>query len=141
MRLDLANYDERVMYEAPEGFHLGNVSACADGLHVCTCVQEDLSHQIRLDLCNGYTGHQELMEAAPHSMIVLIDVENGKAETIYEANRFIAHINVSPKEPLLSTFCHEGSWHLVDHRIWGLDLYRRSQENPETVRAGREGGA
>lgn len=122
IRLDLANYDERVMYEAPQGYHLGNVSACADGLHVCTCVQEDLSHRIRLDLGNGYVGHQELMEAAPHSMIVRIDAESGKAETIYEASRFITHINASPKEPWLLTFCHEGPWHLVDHRIWGLDL-------------------
>lgn len=122
IRLDLGNLDEKVVYEAPQGYHLGNISATADGQHVCTCAQEDLSHRIRLDLGNGYIGHRELMEAAPHSMIVRIDAENGEAETIYEANRFITHINASPKEPWLLTFCHEGPWHLVDHRIWGLDL-------------------
>ncbi|MBA2938671.1 PD40 domain-containing protein [Paenibacillus sp. CGMCC 1.16610] len=123
IRLDLlGDFDEKVVYEAPQGYHLGNVSASADGQHVCTCVQEDLSHRIRLDLGNGYVGHRELMEAAPHSMIIRIDAVNGGAETIYEAHRFITHINASPKEPWLMTFCHEGPWHLVDHRIWGLDL-------------------
>ncbi|MFH5183303.1 oligogalacturonate lyase family protein [Paenibacillus sp. TAB 01] len=141
IRLDLANYDERVMYEAPQGYHLGNVSACADGLHVCTCVQEDLSHRIRLDLGNGYVGHQELMEAAPHSMIVRIDAESGKAETIYEASRFITHINASPKEPWLLTFCHEVTLAFGGSPYLGAGpAYRRSLENPGTVRAGREGG-
>jgi oligogalacturonide lyase len=31
------------------------------------------------------------------------------------------HVNTSPTQPNLLTFCHEGPWHLVDHRIWGLD--------------------
>ncbi|MDF2668386.1 MAG: oligogalacturonide lyase [Paenibacillus sp.] len=122
VRLDLNSLEEELRYEAPEGYHLGNASATADGLFVMTCVQEDLSHRIRLDLGNGYVGHRELMEAAPHSMIVRIDAHEGGAEKVYEANRFITHINTSPKEPWLMTFCHEGPWHLVDHRIWGLDL-------------------
>lgn len=122
IRLDLRTLAEELRYEAPEGYLLGNASATADGRFVMTCVQEDLSHRIRLDLGNGYVGHRELMEAAPHSMIVRIDAQAGGAEKVYEANRFITHINTSPKEPWLMTFCHEGPWHLVDHRIWGLDL-------------------
>jgi oligogalacturonide lyase len=122
IRLDLQTLEEKGLYEAPEGYQMGNVNATADGKHVVTCLQEDLSHRIRLDLGNGYVGHRELMEAAPHSMIVRIDAENGEAEQVYEAQRFITHINTSPTEPWLMTFCHEGPWHLVEHRIWGLDL-------------------
>lgn len=122
IRLDLASLEEKLLYEAPDGYQLGNASATADGRYVLACVQEDLSHRIRLDLGNGYVGHRELMEAAPHSMIVRIEAGGGEAETVYEANKFITHINASTKEPWLMTFCHEGPWHLVDHRIWGLDL-------------------
>ncbi|WJH32897.1 oligogalacturonate lyase family protein [Paenibacillus sp. CC-CFT747] len=121
LRLDLGSLAETYLYEAPEGYHLGNVSAGADGETVWTCVQEDLSHRIRLDLGNGYVGHRELMEAAPHSMIVRVDAASGGAAKVYEQNKFITHINASPKLPWLITFCHEGPWHLVDHRIWGLD--------------------
>src|SRR5690606_36920058 len=58
----------------------------------------------------------------PLSRIIRVDARSGEAETIYEASRFITHINASPKHSWLITFCHEGPWHLVDHRIWGLDL-------------------
>ncbi|CAG7654980.1 oligogalacturonate lyase family protein [Paenibacillus allorhizosphaerae] len=122
IRLNLSTLEETLLYEAPEGYRLGNASATADGKFVLTCVQEDLSSRIRLDLGNGYVGHRELMEAAPHSMIVRINAGQGGAEIVYEAKRFITHINASPGEPWLLTFCHEGPWHLVDHRIWGLDL-------------------
>lgn len=120
--LNLESLEEGLLYEAPEGYDLGNASAVTDSQSVLTCVQEDLSHRIRLDLGNGYVGHRELMEAAPHSMIVRIDIRTGAVEKVYEANRFITHINASPVLPWLMTFCHEGPWQLVDHRIWGLDL-------------------
>ncbi len=121
-RLSLDSLEERPLYAAPEGFHIGNLSCTADGTFVMTCIQEDLSHRIRLDLGNGYVGHRELMEAAPLSRIVRVDAQSGEAEVVYEANRFITHINASTTLPWLITFCHEGPWHLVDHRIWGFDL-------------------
>ncbi|MBB6734934.1 oligogalacturonate lyase family protein [Cohnella zeiphila] len=123
IRLDLATLEETELFRAPDGFHIGNLNCTSDGLSVVTCLQEDLSHRIRLDLGNGYVGHRELMEAAPNSRIIRLSAE-GKAEPeiVYEANRFITHINASPTVPWLITFCHEGPWHLVDHRIWGLDL-------------------
>ncbi len=122
IRLDLKTLEEKVLYEAQAGYQLGNANATADSRYVLTCVQEDLSARIRLDLGNGYVGHRELMEAAPHSMIVRIDAESGQMEQMYEDRSFITHINASTTEPWLMTFCHEGPWHLVDHRIWGLDL-------------------
>lgn len=121
-RLRLDTLETTTLYTAPEGYNLGNPSCTADGRYVTTCIQEDLSHRIRLDLGNGYVGHRELMEAAPKSRIIRVDAARGEAETVYEAERFITHINASPTQPWLITFCHEGPWHLVDHRIWGLDL-------------------
>lgn len=122
IRLDLQSLEEELWYEAPEGYHLGNCSATADSLSVLTCVQEDMSQRIQLDLGNGYVGHRELMEAAPHSRIVRIDARGGASEIVYETNRFITHINASLTKPWLMTFCHEGPWQLVDHRIWVLNL-------------------
>ncbi|MFC5651596.1 oligogalacturonate lyase family protein [Paenibacillus solisilvae] len=120
--LDLATLEERVLFECPADFRIGNVNCTADGKYAVTCLQEDLSHRIQIDLGNGYVGHRELMEASPISRIVTIDVESGESETVYEDRNFITHINTSPVKAELMTFCHEGPWHLVDHRIWGLDL-------------------
>lgn len=122
VRLDLATLVECTLYECPPGFQIGNISCTADGRSVITCTQEDLSHRLDLDLGNGYVGHRELMEAGPVSRIIEIPADIGSARTVYEDRCFITHINASPTEPWLLTFCHEGPWHLVDHRIWGLDL-------------------
>lgn len=119
--LDLNSLKEKTIYECPQGFQIGNLSCAADG-SVMTCLQEDLSHRLDLDLGNGYVGHRELMEAAPVSRIIRVQSDGGKAETVFEDRCFITHINASPVEPWLLTFCHEGPWQLVDHRIWGLDL-------------------
>lgn len=120
--LNLDTLEEQPFYTAPAGFKIGNINCTADGRHVVTCIQEDLSHRILLDLGNGYVGHRELMEAAPLSRIIRVDLANGQASTVFEDRCFITHINTSPTVPWLITFCHEGPWHLVDHRIWGLDL-------------------
>ena len=47
--------------------------------------------------------------------------EPGEPETLWEEDCWIGHINTSPHDPSLLTFCHEGPWSQVDNRIWGLD--------------------
>jgi oligogalacturonide lyase len=120
--LQLDTLEERSLYEAPAGFKIGNVNCTADGAYAVTCIQEDLSGRILLDLGNGYVGHRELMEAAPLSKIITIELASGDVKEVFEDRCFITHINTSPTLPWLITYCHEGPWHLVDHRIWGLDL-------------------
>ncbi|MEZ4637917.1 MAG: oligogalacturonate lyase family protein [Caldilineaceae bacterium] len=44
------------------------------------------------------------------------------ARTAWEENAWIGHVNTSPTIPNLLTFCHEGPWHEVDNRIWGLNI-------------------
>ncbi|WP_020619458.1 oligogalacturonate lyase family protein [Paenibacillus daejeonensis] len=122
VELDMTTLEERVVFSCPEGFGIGNMSCSADGRYVLTCIQEDLSHRLDLDLGHGYVGHRELMEAKPVSRIVRIDVDTDEVDVCYEAHCFITHINASGTVPWLITFCHEGPWQLVDHRIWGLDL-------------------
>jgi oligogalacturonide lyase len=75
-----------------------------------------------MDLGHGYVGFDECWEAHPHSMIVKIPVDGGPSEVVYEENYWLGHFNASPKLPNIVTFCHEGPWHKVENRIWGLDL-------------------
>jgi oligogalacturonide lyase len=94
----------------------------ADGKFVVTGFQEDLSDRIRLDLNNGYVGMDEYWAAKPHSTIWRIPLAGGEPEMVYEERLWLGHFNVSPKLPHLMTFCQEGPWHKVDHRMWCLDL-------------------
>jgi oligogalacturonide lyase len=122
MALDLASLDMRTLYTRPEGRVGGGANATADGKYICTGHREDLSDRIATDLGHGYVGFQETWEAHPHSAIVRIPIDGGTPEIVYEDNYWLGHFNASPKLPNVVTFCHEGPWHLVENRIWGLDL-------------------
>src|SRR5690625_1097205 len=122
IEIDLETLEERVVYERNENYVGGNINCTADGQYIITCEREDLSESLDIDLGKGYVGHRELMEAKPYSRIMQISINTSGSRVIFEEENFVRHINTSPKLPNIITFCHEGPWQLVDHRIWGLDI-------------------
>jgi oligogalacturonide lyase len=122
LALDLDALEERLLYRAPDGFMTNMTNVTADGRYVCTAFFEDLSGRFPVDLLHGYVGFSEYWEAMPLSRIVRIDTGRGGGETVFEERYWIGHVNTSPALPHILTFCHEGPWHRVDQRIWGLDM-------------------
>lgn len=122
LALNLDTLEERMLYQAPDDFLPNMTNVTADGQSVCTVLYEDLSTKFNIDLLHGYVGFAEYWAAKPRSRILRIDTERGGAETVFEENYWIGHINTSPALPHIISFCHEGPWHKVDNRIWGLDL-------------------
>ncbi len=120
--LDLRTLDLHSLFVAPPGYTLEAASATADGKHIVTGYCQDLSDRFNVDLGHGYVGFHEIWQAHPHCVIVRISLENGSSEVIYEDNCWLGHLNTSPTRPHIMTFCHEGPWDKVDHRIWGLNL-------------------
>lgn len=94
----------------------------ADGRYVCTGIYEDLSGRFTVDLLHGYVGFREYAAAHPLSRIVRIATDGSGTETVFEERNRIGHVNTSPSQPHLLTFCHEGPRDQVGNRIWGLDL-------------------
>ncbi|GAB4569029.1 MAG: oligogalacturonate lyase family protein [Anaerolineae bacterium] len=137
--IDLHSLDERLIYRAPDGFLVNILNCTADGNFVCTGLYEDLSDRFPVDLLHGYVGFREYWQARPLSRVIKIAVDGSGAETVWEERSWIGHVNTSPTQPHLLTFCHEGPWHLVDNRIWGLNLETgevwkiRPREADETV--------
>jgi len=120
--LDVQTLSLRELYRAPDGFTTSMTNATADGRYVMTALVEDLSHRFRVNMDHGYVGFHEYWEAHPLSRIIRISVETGQVDVVWEERSWIGHINTSPTQPHLMTFCHEGPWDRVDNRIWGLDL-------------------
>jgi len=120
--LDLNTLETKVLGEVPEGFVRSMINCTADGKYVCAGIFEDLSGRFRIDYGRGYIGFKETWEAHPTSRILRVSTDGGGAEVVWEEQTWIGHVNTSPTQPNLLTFCHEGPWHLVDNRIWGLDL-------------------
>lgn len=120
--LNLETYEESVLFELPEGYNFSNLSCTANGQHLCFGLTEDLSTSITSNLSGGYVGFEEMEVARPHCQICLLTIESRKVRVIHEEKRWIGHVNASPTQSNLLTFCHEGPWEKVDHRIWVLDI-------------------
>jgi oligogalacturonide lyase len=125
MAIDLHTLAECSLWTIPLGFRRSMLNCTADGKLVCVGIYEDLSDRIQIDLHRGYIGFREIFEARPLSKILAVETTGAGAETVWEEHCWIGHVNTSPTQPTLLTFCHEGPWFDVDNRIWGLDLEKR----------------
>ncbi len=121
--VSLSNRKVRPLCPIPENSSpAGILNSTVDGRYVCTTFMEDLSDRIHADLNNGSVGFKETFLAHPHCKVVRIDTETGDIETLHEENSWIGHVNTSPTNPHLLSFCHEGPWDQVDCRIWVFDM-------------------
>ena len=112
-RLDVAARRVEPLYEMPEGFVHHIVSVAAGGKHILTSVNEVIPGA--QTLTDTYLGH-------PLSRILRVAADGSGTEVVWEEKNYVAHVNASPTDPNLLTFCHEGGWNVVDHRLWALDL-------------------
>ncbi len=119
--LNLETLEQRFLYQAPEGFHMHGGLTGADGDYVYATLGEDLSNRIYANLSAAYVGMRDIFYAKPDTRIIRIHVDSGKMEELWQEKCWIGHVNPSPTQPTLLTFCHEGPWNLVDHRIWVMD--------------------
>ncbi len=134
--LDIESKQVKEIYSVPAGYFNHIASIGADGKYAYTSVYEDVRDRRR------GTTLQDTFDAHPHSMIMKIAIDGSGSECVHEENNFIAHVNASPTDPDKLTFCHEGFWEQVDHRLWALDLktheLRRLHECREREAIGHE---
>jgi oligogalacturonide lyase len=120
--LDLESLAVRQLWTVPDGHNMCIANVTADGRYVCTGALEKPSGRYPVDFQHGYIGFPEYCAEHPHCRVLRIDVDSGAAETVWEEDSWIGHVNTSPTQPTWLTFCHEGPWDMVDNRIWGLSL-------------------
>ena len=122
MALDLKTQEMTELWKMPQGFSKSMLNVTADGRYVCVGIYEDLSDRFPVDLHRGYVGFREIHAANPLSRVMRIATDGSGADVVWEERSWVGHVNTSPTQPHLLTFCHEGPWEKVDNRIWGLDL-------------------
>ena len=124
--LDLTTLEERHLWNLPGRMHGGMPNCDCGGAYVYFALTPDLSDEIAFGPAHGQAAFEQYRAAHPRSRICRVPTSGGEAEILWEEDCWIGHINSSPVEPNLLTFCHEGPWPLVDQRIWGLDAERKS---------------
>lgn len=115
--IDLKTKEVRPIYELPEGHFHHIISISCDGKHVLTSI-----YTADDTVLKGDRSLRAIWKSDPTSKILRIDIETGECEVVYEEKSFIAHVNASPTDKDILTFCHEGPWAEVDHRLWILDM-------------------
>ncbi|MCA9836585.1 MAG: PD40 domain-containing protein [Trueperaceae bacterium] len=122
MALDPHSKKLRVLHEMDPKWCVSMTNVSADGNYVYFGTWEDQSDKFEVDLLRGYIGFRETHDAKPLSQILRVAVDGSGADVVFEEHYWIGHVNTSPTQSHLLTYCHEGPWHLVDNRIWGLDV-------------------
>ncbi len=130
-RIDIGTKEQTALYTIPEGWDHHITSVTADGKYVLTSIYE--SPRFRTP---GDRTLRAIFESKPTSQILRIPVDGGKAEAVFTEQAFIAHVNASPTDPDLLTFCHEGPWNEVDNRLWSLRISTGEVKKLHECRAG-----
>ncbi|HEU5013748.1 MAG TPA: oligogalacturonate lyase family protein [Roseiflexaceae bacterium] len=121
--IDLHTGEQRVLAEFPEGFGASGTNVTADGKYVCGVMRQHVDVG-PVDLGAGYVGFHAIFHAHPLCRIFRVPTEgtHNQPEILHEEHNWIGHVNTSPTQAHLLTFCHEGPWVLVDQRMWVLDM-------------------
>jgi oligogalacturonide lyase len=122
IELDLTTLAERVIHEVtPPMLPRGRASTTADGRYICTMLMEEQPED-QPSIAYSYSRFREFFHRKPRTQIVRVDVATGALDVIHEDRRYMGHVNTSPTNPDVLTYCHEGPWDWIEQRIWGLNV-------------------
>lgn len=114
--VDLRRATSEVIYSIPDGWESGLLGCGADGNSVWFA----LSQNLNTDRSVAYANYRQIAATPRLSRVVRLNLSTGIVSVLHEESAWITHVNPSPTNPELATFCHEGPWHLVQ-RMWVLD--------------------
>jgi oligogalacturonide lyase len=116
--LDVESLAWQPLYQPPAGFRpMGSLGPTADGRFVCALLVSSEAFSSAPRITYAYSRFNELFELKPLSRIVRINTADGQSQVLHEDRCYLGHINTSPTQSHLLTFCHEGPWDRVDQRI------------------------
>ncbi|MEM7534849.1 MAG: oligogalacturonate lyase family protein [Chloroflexota bacterium] len=96
MALNLETLVERMLYEMPHEYDVSMSNVTSDGKYVCASISEDQSHKFDVDLLRGYVGFKETWAAKPKSHVMRVAVDGSGAESMWEENYWVGHVNIHP---------------------------------------------
>ena len=131
-RVSLDGSSCETLYETPEGFRPSVLSPTSDGSSVTFCYSEALNLSTKTGKI--YSDFLEHLYRRPTCVVMRVRTDGSGAEAVWGERQWISHVNVSPADPDIVCFCHEGPWDLVQrlwivrastHEVWPLLIQRR----------------
>ncbi|MCG3181033.1 MAG: Oligogalacturonate lyase [Phycisphaerae bacterium] len=106
---------DRAIYACPAGYRPGILSVSSCGRYLAFAYVEDLP--VSTQTGKIYSDMAERLYQRPRSVLMRVDVTDGRAQALFGECRWYSHVSIDPTDADCVLFCHEGAWHLVQ-RMW-----------------------
>jgi oligogalacturonide lyase len=127
---------ERTLTTIPPGYSLGSaVSVTASGKALAFSISENIKLTTKTNVI--YSDMDERFAKRPWSAVWTGRADGSGWHEIARQKKWISHTLISPQNPDLILYCHEGRWNQVEQRLWlvnadGSNNRRlRPEEKPE----------
>jgi oligogalacturonide lyase len=118
---NLANNKTQLVFVFPAGFKAGISSVNADGTLLAGARATDAEKEIVKNNPNKSSYFDLIYDAHLPKTLFTIDIKTGQLNKLFTDSAWLNHVQFSPTNPALLSFCHEGPWHKVN-RIWHIDV-------------------
>jgi oligogalacturonide lyase len=140
--VNLDTLAERTVVSAPSGYNVGAALSVTDKGDVLAF---SITEAIKLTTTTSviYSDMDEHFAKRPWSAVMIGRTDGTGFREIARQKKWVSHTMVSPTDPDLVLYCHEGRWNQVEQRMWLVNAdgannrKLRTEEMPE-LRIGHE---
>jgi oligogalacturonide lyase len=139
---DFNTLESRKVVDLPAGYGVGSaLSITHDGKTLAFSVVENIKLETKTGVL--YSDMDEKFEKRPWSAVMVGKADGTGWHEVARQKKWISHVLISPTDPNLILYCHEGRWDKVEQRLWLVQAddtgkrMLRPEEAPE-LRIGHE---
>jgi len=107
--------EPRTHFLCPEGHRPASLSITPCGRYLAFAYVEVIPRSTETGRI--YSSQAEGLYQRPRSVLIRYDAVEGVAAALYGEHAWYTHVSISPADPAVVMFCHEGPWRLVQ-RMW-----------------------
>ena len=124
-KVDLANGNVTQIFEISDRWVIHAPTVDAAGARLAFAVTERIEGFTATDRI--YSTMQENLYFRPRSMVVAVDLDNGRPNVVWGETEWITHVLINPVDPDTVVFCHEGGDY-SENRLWVVDARARRKK-------------
>ena len=139
---DFNTLESRKVVDLPAGYGVGSaLSITHDGKTLAFSIVENIKLETKTGVL--YSDMDEKFEKRPWSAVMVGNADGTGWHEVARQKKWISHVLISPSDPNLILYCHEGRWDKVEQRLWLVHAndtgkrMLRPEEAPE-LRIGHE---
>ena len=122
--LDFTTKKSKLVFVFPADFRSSISTVNADGSLLAGARATDAEKEILKNNPNKSSYFNLIYEAHLPKTLFTINVKTGELTKIFADSAWLNHLQFSPTDPTLLSFCHEGPWHKVN-RVWHINVNTR----------------